>query len=474
MSWTLLQNSFLVAGLTTLVSAALGFLAALWLVSIKPVWQKRLLAVAIIALILPPFLVTNCWLHFLGLTGVWREWLPVNIYSLGGAVWILTLLTWPLVLVATLSAWRRLESPLLESDPALCGAALIRCLLWPMARNSLVLASVLTFVLALNNFAVPAILQVKVFPAEMWVRFSTNYFLTSEGKFDYVTAAQLTWPLIVAPVILLIFLSHAEIRWPREHGPAAAQAIRRQLGSGWFWASATITAAIMTLSVGLPTAQLVFAKRTWIELPNILRATPGLVWNSFSFAAIAATACMALGLVSWRFPVGPFLWLPFFVPGVMLGIAMIYIFNRPPLEWIYQSAAIVILAFTVRYLALGWNTVAFAMRSVDRELTYTARLDGASGWTLFRHVAWPQIAPQVVAAWYLAYLLCLWDVESLVLIVPPGGETLALRIFNLLHYGHNAQVNALCVLLLALAVAPLVIWNLGRNVRAAVAGSSLP
>jgi hypothetical protein len=38
-----------------------------------------------------------------------------------------------------------------------------------------------------------------------------------------------------------------------------------------------------------------------------------------------------------------------------------------------------------------------------------------------------------------------------------GGETLALRIFNLLHYGHNAQVNALCLVLLGLAVAPLLL-----------------
>ena len=33
----------------------------------------------------------------------------------------------------------------------------------------------------------------------------------------------------------------------------------------------------------------------------------------------------------------------------------------------------------------------------------------------------------------------------------PGGESLALRIFNLLHYGHNPQVNALCLLLLLAA-----------------------
>jgi ABC-type Fe3+ transport system permease subunit len=143
----------------------------------------------------------------------------------------------------------------------------------------------------------------------------------------------------------------------------------------------------------------------------------------------------------------------------LLGIGLTVVFNRPVLDGIYHGAGIVLIAWTVRYLALGWNGVAFALQSVDRDLTDAARLSGASGWALLRHVHWPQIAPQVGAAWYLTYLLCLWDVETLILIYPPGGETLALRIFNLLHYGHNAQVNALCLLLLALAVAPLLAWR---------------
>jgi DNA-binding beta-propeller fold protein YncE len=53
-------------------------------------------------------------------------------------------------------------------------------------------------------------------------------------------------------------------------------------------------------------------------------------------------------------------------------------------------------------------------------------------------------------------------VESMILVVPPGGETVALRVFNLLHYGHNALVNALCLTLLALAVAPLLAWKAWR------------
>jgi len=86
-----------------------------------------------------------------------------------------------------------------------------------------------------------------------------------------------------------------------------------------------------------------------------------------------------------------------------------------------------------------------------------ARLEGANFWQTLRHIHWPQASAQAAAAWYVTYLLCLWDVETLILIVPPGGESLSLRIFNLLHYGHNPQVNALCLLLLVLALLPLLV-----------------
>ncbi len=65
-------------------------------------------------------------------------------------------------------------------------------------------------------------------------------------------------------------------------------------------------------------------------------------------------------------------------------------------------------------------------------------------------------------SWYLIFLLCLWDVESMILVVPPGGETLALRVFNLLHYGHNAQVNALCLLLAVACRRTLLPLSLAR------------
>jgi ABC-type Fe3+ transport system permease subunit/DNA-binding beta-propeller fold protein YncE len=454
MNWTLFQNSMWVAGLATLLSVAFGLIAALWLSGLEPRWRARWLAVSVVALCLPPFLVTNCWMYYLGHTGVWRSWLPLNIYSLGGTVWILTLLTWPITLLSVLGAWRRLEPSQLESDPLMTGPALLRGLLLPLARGALAQAAVLTFVLTLNNFSVPAILQEKVYPAEVWVRFNTT--------FDVHGALEMCWPMVVTPLLLLVWFRRREIAWPRLDGPVSASVFRRQLGTGWFWFCGVCTVTISLLATGLPLAQLASASRTWIELPAAIAAGQSALWNSFLFAAAAATLCLALGLIGWRLPLGTALWLPFLVPGVLMGIGLIEVFNRPLFSAFYQSAGIVILAYCIRYLAFGWNGAAQALRGVDRDLTDAARLDGASRWQMLRHVHWPQISPQLAAAWYLIFLLCLWDVESIVLVVPPGGETLALRVFNLLHYGHNPQVNAICLALLALAVAPLVLWHLGR------------
>jgi ABC-type Fe3+ transport system permease subunit/DNA-binding beta-propeller fold protein YncE len=477
MNWPLLQNSLLVASTTTALAVGFGFVAAVWAAGLAARWRTAFLALAIVAIALPPFLVTNCWIHLLGETGVLRPWVPFRIYSLGGTVWILSLMLWPITTFAVLSAWRRLEAAQFECEPALTGFALLRWLLLPAAHGELTLAAVLTFVLSLNNFAVPAILQTKVLPDEVWIRFNT--------QFDALGSLKLSVPLVIAPLVLLALFARRGVAWPRLSGTVPARVVRRQIGAVWFAASGVGVVLLGLLSVGAPLGQIACSKRTWVELRGAVDAGTSAIWNSFQFAALGAVVVIGLGLaLSFRGGrreearslsaecrvrsgvsgqslltsaatiIG---WLPFFLPGVLLGIALIWIFNRPVLAAFYQSAGIVVLALGARYFALGWTAARHALGSADPDLADAARLEGATRWQVWRHVLWPQTAPQLAAAWYVVYLLCLWDVESMVLIVPPGGETLALRIFNLLHYGHAGQVNALCLVLLGLAVLPLVV-----------------
>ncbi len=240
-----------------------------------------------------------------------------------------------------------------------------------------------------------------------------------------------------------------------------------------------MTTVVCFLSIGLPLVQLLSTKRTWTELPGALAAGQSASWNSFCLAVLSATVVVALALAPrmggggrgsrGRFDaarwMGSLLWLPFLLPGILIGIGLIAIFNRPWFSALLSergdcgfSVSDPLFRFRLEHDRAGCKTV-------DPDLLDVARLEGASRWQSFRHVQWPQIGSQIAAVWYLVFLLCLWDVESMILVVPPGGETLALRIFNLLHYGHNAQVNALCLTLLALALAPVLVWKGGLGVR---------
>jgi len=457
----------MVAGSTTVLALGFGLMVALWAASLPTRWRNALLVVSAITLALPPFLVTNSWLDWLGDTGQFRALLPFRIYSLVGAVWILTLILWPITTFALVAAWRRLEAAQLDCEPALTGFALVRHLLVPIARGELALAAVLTFVLALNNFAVPVILQTQVLPEEMWVRFNT--------QLDAAGALRLSVPLMVLPMLLLlVWATRHAVSWPRVQGTVSSAIFCRHLGTPWRFGSAAASLLLCALSAGVPVAQIVSAKRTWTEFPGAVEAGTSAIWNSFFFAAIAAVSVtlVATLLTAFKRRRGQpllaslsaiFLWLPFFVPGVLLGIALIYLFNRPVLVSFYQSSGIVLLAFVIRYFAVGWTGARHALSSTDPDLSDAAKLEGATRWQILRHVQWPQISPQLLAAAYVVYLLCLWDVESMVLVVPPGGETLALRIFNLLHYGYAGQVNALCLALLALALSPMGLWWVGKR-----------
>ena len=461
MNWRLVGNSVLVSAATTLLACVFGFCAAVSVLSLRRT-KKVALMVSGIALMLPPFLATNCWIHLLGATGVWRAWLPLNIYSVPGVIWILALMYWPITLLLVLGAWQKLERAYFEADPALRGVSLIRWLLFPAARPAIAQGALITFVLALNQFAVPAILQVKVFPAEIWLRLST--------QLDYAAAWVMSAPLIAISLCGLLLLRRNEIPWPAREGAAPAETVRMQLGP-LFWLCTAATILIAIFSVIIPLGQIALDAKAWRELPAVFSATSASFRVSLLYAAVGATVCAILAASLWRWRFGWCAWLLFLTPGVLIGTGLIYIFNRPMLDAIYHSAAIVIIALTARFLALNWHAARAAIQRVDRDILDAVRLETGSRWRAFRTAYWPQTADTFAAAWFVTYLFCLWEVETIIMIYPPGGETLGLRIFNLLHYGHIAQVNAVCLLLLALALLPLLLWAVRRGLlRIAVGG----
>ena len=441
----LLWNSVLTAAWGTVSACVLGFGAALFALGASPRVRATAILAAVMVLVLPPFLVVNSWLHFLGFAGPWRAWWPFDIYSLTGVIWNYALTFWPISFILCLASWQKLDAVLFEVEPALRGTRLVQWLLWPSARGALVCAALITFALQINQFAVPTILQVKVLPAELWLRLSTQLDLTG--------AMKAALPAITVTLLLLFALRGREVSWPRLRGGLVASVVRRQSAGLWLMCAA-VFGTLMLTSVGLPIGQLIVDSNTWRDLPKVIRAAPALVTHSFLFAATGAAVAAALGLLVWKIPAGVVGWLLFVTPGVLLGASLPLVLPTGLLA--------VIIALGLRYFAVSWTGTRLALLGSDHALLDVVRMESSSRTALLRYGYWPQVRSAVALSGYVCYVLALWDIETLILLYPPGGETLAIRIFNLLHYGHIGQVNALCLILLVLALAPCAVWSCSR------------
>ena len=452
MSWELLLKSFGLATLVSLLAIAIGWVVALFLTAATGRWRIVVLVGAVAAFALPPFLVVNTWLGLFGNVGVLKPVLPLDVYSFGGAVWLLMLMFWPVPCLMSYGVLKRLTLELLDAEPGLGGWSLVKGVLLPLSGSALLQSGVIVFALAFNNIAVPTILQVNVFPSQFWVEFSSTY--------NFKLAWQYGWVLALLPLVVLLVIRGQEIAWPWESQSVTSELLATRLGQALWRAVTTLTFCAVGISLLLPLGHLLIDTRTWSDFPDAVRAGFRSILNSFWFASAAAVLVVGLGaLLSGRreFRLA---WLLFFLPGVLLGVVLISVFNQPWLGWFYGGSGVVLGALGLRYFALGWEGMRLIKHSVDTDLKNVTDLSGVPWWQRWRHLFLPQSGWAIAAVWYVVYLLCLWDTETVVLIMPPGSETLALRVFNLLHYGHHAQVNALCLILLLLAVLPLIVGEM--------------
>lgn len=453
----------MVASIATTVAVLIGFAVAVWMSALGDTLRTIVIGACVVTAALPPFLVVNSWIDLFGRTGSLHLWLPFDLYTFTGCIILLAAIFWPIAALLIHFAWRQANPELWEADPEARGLAFTNRLLWPQARTAIAQSAGLIFVLALNQFSVPAILQVHVYPAELWVRFNTT--------FSYGEALMLSWPIIVFPMILVVWLARRPISWPRGLREWRAKEFRRQLGAPMLWATGAVAAFGLLLSLGLPLGQLVTAKTTWSRLSEVWLANSSTALQSIVIAVVPSVIVLTLGWLTSRFRWGALFWPVYFMPGVLLGIGLIFLTNRKGLDWVYTSVGILFIALDLRYFAPAWYAARLIRKGMDRDLTDAGRLSGARGWQRWKLVDWPQARPQLLALAYVLYLLCLWDVETINLIVPPDGETLALRIFNFLHYGHTGEVNALCLLLLLIALLPLVIALVTTRILRAVKGT---
>jgi spermidine/putrescine transport system permease protein len=194
---------------------------------------------------------------------------------------------------------------------------------------------------------------------------------------------------------------------------------------------------------------------------------PGLMsaaLNSLVIAACAATLATVLGTVAafilhqYRFPGRRILFGTLFVmmmsPDIVIAISLLLLFLALYLPLGFST---LMLAHTVLCMPFVATTVYSRFHGFPTAIVDAAKDLGAGEYQIFRYIVLPLAAPAVIGGWLLSFTLSLDDVIISFFTTGPGYEVLPLRIYSMVRLGIKPDVNALCVVMMAITIVALVL-----------------
>jgi iron(III) transport system permease protein len=244
----------------------------------------------------------------------------------------------------------------------------------------------------------------------------------------------------------------------------------------WRWASFAFCMLYLAVSLGLPVGQLLlgsffkffgFYTADMLTLDNYRAVVEdGLFWRAFRntllLAVLGASATMILGgLVAYvvirtratlRFVLDGLAWLPWMMPGMVLGLGFLWAFALLPWVPIYGTIWALLLAYVAlgSPLAVRVMSGAFAQLAVDLE--ECSRVHGASWGQTFRRILIALTWPSFAVAWMLTFFMVLRELSASILLYSVNSEVLSVVILQLWTAGKAEEVSVIGLIMLALVL----------------------
>jgi iron(III) transport system permease protein len=445
----LLYNTALLGTGTTLLAAAIGVPLGIALARVTLRGKALIRLVLAAPALLPPYVVGLAWVYM----GLLSEW----TYSLPAAILVLGLVFYPLSMLATEVAMRRIDSRLEEA--ALIAAPpsrVLRRITLPLALPSILATALVIFVLAISEFGVPGLLRVRVYTTEVFTAFAALY--------DFARATALSLPLLVvsaAVATAAAVLFGDRLVTTRRRGGGAPLVLEAWRHHAW-----AAIVAVVIVAVGLPIAILLREALGARSVTAALGGSGRAIANSLVLAASGATVIVAvaiwLGYARARagrrlgYAADILFVVVFAVPSTVVGVALIGMWNRPGvLGLAYATDAMFLLAYLARFLPIAALILAASARYVPVSHEEAAAVSGAGWLRTMTRIVLPQTRLGMAAAWVITFVLAFGELGVSILVAPPGESTLPIRIYTIIANTPPANVASLALLQALVIFAPL-------------------
>ncbi|MCI3930901.1 ABC transporter permease [Streptomyces sp. AN091965] len=182
-----------------------------------------------------------------------------------------------------------------------------------------------------------------------------------------------------------------------------------------------------------------------------------------SVAALAAGTWAALAAARLRKPgkrvVDALFMLPVAVPSVVVGLAVLVAFSKPPVI-LNGTSTIVVLAHAILVTAFAYQSMSAAVVRLDPAYEQAAASLGARPAYVLWRVRLPLLLPSLTAAAGLCFALSMGELSATMMLYPPDWTPLPVRVYAATDRGAAFTGAALAVVLMGATL--LVLFAVSR------------
>jgi iron(III) transport system permease protein len=474
------------------VALGIAFIIA-WYLARNDVFGKRTIMYALwLAFFLPILPATLGWILLLdphyGIINVTAENLlglhgPVlDIYSLAGITWVhLTLSTIPIMVILIEPAQRFIDFSYEEAS-TMAGAGTLmtlRRVTLPLIAPTLLTAFIAGLIRSLEAFEVEQLLGV---PAGILV-YSTRIFDLLRNLPPDEPQAMALSTFFLAILFVLVMCYRFLLQW------AHMAATMTGKGARLIARARTPLSCVVSALLFVAIAATVLLPFSMVTLSSFSRlfgffnlAHPwttehwtgvlqspsfaGALRQSLLIGTVVATLGTLLYLaLAWFMARNSFpgksafslvIWLPWAIPGVLLGTAFITVFlNVPVLRLAYGTALALIVVLMVQGLPFATHLFEASISQIGHELEESSLMSGAALFETVRRITAPLIAPMVANVFVISFMTAMKDISATVLVATPGTLTLPLLMFGYATTGklEDASVVGVVTVMIAMLMA---------------------
>jgi iron(III) transport system permease protein len=396
-----------------------------------------------------------------------------DIYGFWGITWVhlaSTSVAFKVVLLAP--AFRRINAAT-EQAARVCGATawqtLTRVTL-PLLAPAILLVTVISLVLSFESFEVELLLGQ---PIHLFV-YSTRIYDLVNNQPSNVGEATAMAVIFLVWLLLLTWLYRRAIGGRSYTTVTGREYASRPARLGrWRWVAAGLCLTYFAITLAAPLSLLVLGSFMrlygffnvsnpytlvhWQELfadPAFLSG----VRNSLIVASIASAVTMILysmlayALTRYRSValrvVDTFAWAPWAVPGVLMSLALLWLFLATPLRTVlYGSVFGLAVAFVFRAAPLSTQFFKTSLMQIGPEVEEAARTCGAAWLRMYWKVVLPMLAPTAVTVGLITFLSAVYDISTPVLLYNASSRPLSILMLEYGFSGARERGAAIGVLL---------------------------